>query len=221
MTVARAVEVLRGRAGMDRDEKHYLETRSTLLIRLKSKEDEEGWLEFFALYWRLIYNVARRAGLGHEDAQDIVQETILQVYKGIDRFQYERKKGAFKSWLRVVTRSRISNFFARQRRQPFLLEDAPGGDEAMEQLEDPRGPELERIWDEEWRDNLVDAALELLKKRVSPEQYQIFHSYVVKGWSAAEVARTMGVSRAQVYLAKHRVGLVFQEALEEARESPL
>lgn len=81
MTVARAVAVLRGRVGMDSNEQHYLETRSTLLIRLKSKDDEDGWLEFFALYWRLIYNVARRAGLGHEDAQDIVQETILQVYK--------------------------------------------------------------------------------------------------------------------------------------------
>jgi len=221
VTVARDVAVLRGRVGMDRDEQHYLETRSTLLIRLKSKEDEERWLEFFALYWRLIYNAARRAGLGHEDAQDIVKETILQVYKGIDRFQYGRKKGAFKSWLRVVTRSRISNFFTRQHRQPYLLEDAPGGKGALEQLEDPQVPELERIWDEERRDNLVDAALELLKKRVSPEQYQIFHSYVVKGWSAAEVARTMGVSRAKVYLAKHRVGLVFQEALEKARESPL
>lgn len=121
----------------------------------------------------------------------------------------------------MVTRSRISNFFARQHRQPYLLEDAPGGEGALEQLEDPQVPELERIWDEEWRDNLVDAALELLKKRVSPEQYQIFHSYVVKGWAAAEVARTMGVSRAKVYLAKHRVGLVFQEALEKARESPL
>ena len=53
------------------------------MARLKAKEDQGSWEEFFEIYSDLIYNVARRAGLSDADAKDIVQETTLKVYKGI------------------------------------------------------------------------------------------------------------------------------------------
>ncbi len=72
-----------------------------------------GWLEFFNIYWRLIYNVARRAGLGHEDGQDIVQDTVVKVSRSIGDFDYHRHRGSFKNWLCVVTRSCIVDFQRR------------------------------------------------------------------------------------------------------------
>lgn len=41
-------------------------TRQTLLSRLRDWQDQEGWQEFFDTYWRLIYNVARKAGLDRD-----------------------------------------------------------------------------------------------------------------------------------------------------------
>ena len=73
-----------------------LETRSSLIQRLKATINGESWEEFFHTYWELIYNVARRAGLSEADAQDIVQETILKVHNSLDRFEYNRKRGTFK-----------------------------------------------------------------------------------------------------------------------------
>jgi len=52
-----------------------------LLSRLKDWRDDASWQEFFDTYWRLIYGVARKAGLSDAEAQDIVQETVFSVVR--------------------------------------------------------------------------------------------------------------------------------------------
>ena len=195
-----------------------LETRSSLIQRLKATINGESWEEFFHTYWELIYNVARRAGLSEADAQDIVQETILKVHNSLDRFEYNRKRGTFKGWLRTVTRSRLNDFFKKQQRRPALnqpLEDAAG---ELQNLEDPEGPEIEKIWDEEWNRNLIQAALSRTKKLSSPKQFQIFKCHYIDEWTVRETCRTLGVNAAQVYMAKQRVGKIFREAVETLQE---
>jgi hypothetical protein len=54
-------------------------TRASLLDRLKDHADDASWQEFFDTYWRLIYSVARRAGLNDAEAQEVVQETVISV----------------------------------------------------------------------------------------------------------------------------------------------
>jgi len=39
-----------------------LKTRHSLLARLHDWQDDQSWQEFFEKYWRLIYNLAVRAG---------------------------------------------------------------------------------------------------------------------------------------------------------------
>lgn len=196
-------------------------TRSTWLARLKAKDDQGSWEEFFEIYSTLIYNVARRAGLGHADALDIVQETSLKVYKGIERFEKRRERGSFKAWLLTITRSRINTHFAKQNREPLRKEPAHEGDDPLALVPDPKAPHLETVWEEEWQNTLIQGALERLKERVSPLQFQIFHAYVIEEWEVAEVMRALEVSRTQVYLAKHRVGALFREELEVLKEEVL
>jgi RNA polymerase sigma-70 factor (ECF subfamily) len=74
--------------------------------------------------------------------------------------------------------------------------------------------ELERIWDKEWRKQLIDMALERVKQLVGHRQYQIFYCYVIQEQKAEEVAKFLGVSRDQVYVAKNRVGKVYEGELK-------
>ena len=191
-----------------------LETRSSLIQRLKATINGESWEEFFHTYWELIYNVARRAGLSEADAQDIVQETILKVHKSLDRFEYNRKRGTFKGWLRTVTRSRLNDFFKKQQRRPALNQPLEEAADELQNLEDPEGPEIEKIWDEEWNRNLIQAALSRTKKLSSPKQFQIFKCHYIDEWTVRETCRTLGVNAAQVYMAKQRVGKIFRESVE-------
>ena len=195
-----------------------LETRSSLIQRLKATINGESWEEFFYTYWELIYNVARRAGLSEADAQDIVQETILKVHNSLDRFEYNRKRGTFKGWLRTVTRSRLNDFFKKQQRRPALNQPLEEAADELQNLEDPEGPEIEKIWDEEWNRNLIQAALSRTKKLSSPKQFQIFKCHYIDEWTVRETCRTLGVNAAQVYMAKQRVGKVFREAVEALQE---
>ena len=195
-----------------------LETRSSLIQRLKATINGESWEEFFHTYWELIYNVARRAGLSEADAQDIVQETTLKVHNSLDRFEYNRKRGTFKGWLRTVTRSRLNDFFKKQQRRPALNQLLEETADELQNLEDPEGPEIEKIWDEEWNRNLIQAALSRTKKLSSPKQFQIFKCHYIDEWTVRETCRTLGVNAAQVYMAKQRVGKIFREAVETLQE---
>jgi len=92
-----------------------LPTRQSLLGRLHDLQDQTAWREFFDSYWRLIYKVARSTGLGDSEAQDVAQNTFIYLSRRMPNFRYDPARGAFKSWLRVVTRSRISVFRRQQK----------------------------------------------------------------------------------------------------------
>lgn len=147
----------------------------------------------------------------------MVQETVIAVSRNIGKFQYDRSKCTFKTWLLTVTRSRISNQFRRRNKHAPVL-DCPDGEEGtawLEQLPDDRPNGLAQLWDEEWERNLMDAAIERAKQRVPAEQFQMFDFYVLRDWPAAKVAKTLGVSVARVYLAKHRVGKLVKLELKQ------
>ena len=63
----------------------------------------------------------------------------------------------------------------------------------------------------------MKAAIERVKMKVSPRQFQIFDYNVLRGIRASEVRRKLGVSIAQVYLAKHRVGSLLRKEVEFIR----
>ena len=79
------------------DDSGSLATRASLLGRLKNWDDAESWEEFTQTYSRLIYNVARQAGLTEDEARDVVQETLLGVAKKINEFESSPERGSFKS----------------------------------------------------------------------------------------------------------------------------
>ena len=80
---------------------------------------------------------------------------------------------------------------------------------------------LEKIWDREWRDNITAAALERVKAKVSPRQFQIFDCYVMKGWGVKKTAEALGINAAQVYLAKHRVGALVKKEVQSLEHTML
>jgi RNA polymerase sigma-70 factor (ECF subfamily) len=197
-----------------------LPTRQSLLSRLRDWQDQDGWREFFDTYWRLIYNVARKSGLADAEAQDVVQNTFIYLTRRMPKFRYDRGRGSFKSWLCRVTRSRISAFCRRaQSREPSLPDLALEDDDAnvWESIPDPAGDTLDEIWQREWEDNLVKAALRRIRAKVSAEQLMIFELAALGEVPLKQVARKLDVSLMQVYLARHRVGKLFKEEVARLR----
>ena len=184
-------------------------TRHSLLERLKDWEDQTSWQEFFNTYWKLIYSVGIKAGLSDAEAQDVVQETVISVARKIEGFVYDPAVCSFKTWMLRLTRWRIINQLKRRQRDAGNLPSDEDG--TATRIPDPTEFDLEAIWDEEWKKNLLAAALERIKSRVDPEQFQIFDLYCIENWPAPKVARTLSVSIGRVYLAKHRIGALLRK----------
>lgn len=201
--------------------KAYAATRKSLIARLDDWEDQKTWDEFYQTYWKLIYAVAIKAGLRSEEAFDCVQETILSIAKQSKKKLYDPDQGSFKTWLMNMTRWRINDQF-RKRKKDTAMAGGEWDDDrktaVIDRIEDPNGDVLSRLWDTEWKKGIADAALARVKAQVAPKQYQIFDYYVVRQMDASEVQKKLGVSMAQVYLAKHRVGAVLKKELAKLKE---
>jgi RNA polymerase sigma factor (sigma-70 family) len=207
------------------DLKKFIPTRQSLLSRLKCGEDQESWKAFFDTYWRLIYSAALKAGLNDAEAQDVVQETVISVFKSMPGFQYNPQKGSFKSWLMRLTSWRITDQLRkRQKSIQSLMRGTQGsstGTAEIDRLPDPAGLRLESAWSEEWEQTLMDAAIARVKKRVDSKHYQVFDLYVVKKWPVLKVARTLKVNPGKVYLIKHRIGNLIKSEIAYLQTKPI
>ncbi len=88
----------------------------------------------------------------------------------------------------------------------------------MEHVPDPAGERIEAVWEAEWEQNLLDAAMQRIKRQVKPKHYQAFELYAMKGWPPAKVASALGVTIAQVHLIKHRVGSLVKKEVRRLQE---
>lgn len=197
----------------ENQERELLPTRASLLSRIRNWQDD-SWQEFFETYWKLIYNTARRYDLTDAEAQEVVQETMIGVSRNIPSFRYEPEKCSFKTWLMNLILWRITDQL-RRRKEHQPLEGKI--------LDIPEEREFTRNWDADWERNLASAAMDRVKNETAPQTFQIFAFCVLQKKGVDETARVLGVSKARVYLAKHRVYHRIAreiEALKEQHHTP-
>ncbi len=202
----------------------YQNTRKSLIERLGDWEDKGSWAEFYKTYERLIFSVALKSGLRHEEASDVVQETIFRVAQQQKEGKYDPEKGSFKAWLMNQARWRIKDQFRKRKKDTAMMDFGSPDDsrrtDVLDRCEDPDGPDIEKVWNKEWHQSLTDRALAATKQLVAPKQFQIYDCYVIKEWSAFKVKEELGISIAQVYLAKNRVGGILKKELEKLEHKP-
>src|SRR3989442_13178863 len=129
-------------------------TRASLIHRLKNWQDQSSWQEFFDIYWKLIYGVARKAGLSDAEAQDVVQETMASVAKHMPAFKYDPALGSFKAWFLNMTRWRITDQLRKRgpaHRQHRSRSHTSGKTDTVDRVADPAIRSLDSVWDAEWQ----------------------------------------------------------------------
>ena len=194
-------------------------TRSSFVERLRDWGDQTIWEGFFRRYGRVVRQVAVRSGLSAEEAEDVVQETALSVARKMPDFIYERSRCSFEGWVRHVARLRIIDQV--RRRSPAGVMAGGGSVGMLEAIPDEAcGEQMDAAWEEAWRSNLLQTALERLQLKVSPEHFQVFHLNVVSGVSGPEVVRTLGVSIAQVYVVRHRLTRLLKQEVARLQATP-
>ena len=194
----------------------WIPTRQSLLSRLRDWDDRESWEDFFNTYWRLIYQMALRSGLNDLEAQEVVQETVITVAKRIPGFRYDPAKGSFKGWLLKTTQWRIGDQFRKRRKSiPIDVDPVDPSDSMSEVAEGKDVPAGDNGsgWDMLWQENLLEVALEHVKRRADPREYQMFDLVVTRGWPALKVAEKLNVTRAHVYYARTKISRMIRREI--------
>jgi RNA polymerase sigma-70 factor (ECF subfamily) len=144
-----------------------------------------------------------------------VQDTIIVVAKKMSGFKYDPAVDSFKGWLLYLTRKRIAMEYRKRARDRIQPSAEPSeADAEIEAIPDPAGVNLDVVFEEQWERAKLDAALARVKEQVALKQFQMFDLYVLKERPATEVAQALGVTIAQVYLAKHLVSTVLKTRFE-------
>jgi RNA polymerase sigma-70 factor (ECF subfamily) len=191
-----------------------LDTRHSLILRLRDSADVIAWREFAALYEPLIVRLARAKGLQDADARDLCQEVLLAVAKAADRWDPDPARGSFRGWLSRVTRNLLINFLTRRE------EPATGRTSIVELLEaQPKAdPSVTGMFDLEYRRRLFHWAAEKVEKEFAPETWQAFWRTAVRGEKPANAAQELGISIGAVYIARSRVMARLRKQIEELGE---
>lgn len=85
-------------------------------------EPVPSWEEVARQYGRFLYNVAYRLAGNEDDANDLAQEALLRVRKGLESYQ----PGSMEAWLsRIVTNVFLDEVRRRKRRPVDALPDDP------------------------------------------------------------------------------------------------
>jgi RNA polymerase sigma-70 factor (ECF subfamily) len=126
-------------------------------------------------------------------------------------FRYDPARGTFKSWLFCLVRRRIADQFRRRARVQRLQADA---EIEPDEFPDPATDPLNAAWDDEWRQHQLQLAVERTKRRVAPAQWQMFDLSALQDWPTERICEVLGINRAQLYMAKMRVGRLLKAELQ-------
>lgn len=185
-------------------------TRMTLLMRLRDRSDQLSWDEFHERYGELLYRYARSRGAKHADAEDIVQEVEMYLFKAMDGFEYDARKGRFRGYLRAAVAHAMGRAAAGNARRGALLDPHD-----FDYLSRQRDDEVDAEWEREWQMNRLRWALRSIAHEFEEKTLQAFQLHVLAGRPVAEVADSLGVGHASVYQSKSRVLKRLRARLQE------
>jgi RNA polymerase sigma-70 factor (ECF subfamily) len=186
-----------------------LKTSLTLLGRLRrDPKDQATWSEFVARYGPRIMQWCREWRLQESDAQDVTQDVLLKLNGLMARFVYDSSR-SFRGWLKTLAHHAWRDL-AAERRRSRLGGDDPSVMEILGSL--PAGDDLVEQLDAEFRREVMDRAMERVRRRVAARTWDAFRLTAVEGWSGSAAAERLEMKIARVYGAKSEVkGMIREE----------
>lgn len=105
------------------------------LVALAIADDRTALETLVKRHLKLVYSVAKSYIYDSDDAQDVVQETFIKVWKNLKKFQPEKN---FSGWLVEITKNTALDFLKKRRPVPFSeFEDESGINRLYNTITDP------------------------------------------------------------------------------------
>jgi RNA polymerase sigma-70 factor (ECF subfamily) len=144
-----------------------------------------------------MYAVCLRYCNSSDDAQDVLQDGFVKVFRNLDKFRHE---GSFEGWLRrIFVNTAIEHY--RKKSNTYSI---------SENVELSVPDESVTAYDK-----LTERDLMAVIAKLSPGYKAVFNMYVIEGYSHKEIASILGISegtsKSQLARAKHLLQNLIKE----------
>lgn len=165
----------------------------TDLIEGCLKDDRRMQEELYQRFSPRMYAVCLRYAGNAEEAQDVLQDGFIKVFKKMDSF---RGEGSFEGWMRrVFVNTAIEHF----RRKRYMM---PVTEKEENTLEGKYTSVL---------DDLGAKDIMALVQELSPGYRTVFNMYVVEGYTHREIADRLGISEGTSKSQLSRAKVILQD----------
>jgi RNA polymerase sigma-70 factor (ECF subfamily) len=178
------------------------------LVRRARTGEQAAFQELLERHQGRVYHHALRLMGNSQDAEEVLQDTFLQVYRNLERFE---ERSRFSTWVyRIATNEALMRLRRARRTREVFLEDALGrdGEVPAESLRDFTRGALEETEGREMLGILQRLLAEM------PEDYRaVFALRDIDGLTNAEVAEVLEISVSAVKSRLHRARLYLRDRL--------
>jgi RNA polymerase sigma-70 factor (ECF subfamily) len=178
------------------------------LVRRAREGDEAAFTELMERHQERVYRHALRLLGSPQDAEEVLQDTFLQVFRNLGKFE---ERSRFSTWIyRIATNEALMRLRRASRRREVHLEETTPGEleRASDAVREFARSALDQVADHEVREILNRALAEL------PAEYRVvFVLRDVDEFSNAEVAEILGLSVPAVKSRLHRSRLWLRDRL--------
>ena len=181
------------------------------LIQAINSGQTDKFHDLVKRYEQKLYNFSLRMCRDHSDAEDMIQETFLNVFRYLKDFRYETK---FKNWLYKVA---SSTCIKKRRKSKFAPEKELSLDdyhpenqtEVPDHVPDWALMPLDKLLNQELSSTINQEILSL------PKKYRlVIVLRDIEGFSTAETAQILSLSPSNVKVRLHRARLYLRDKLK-------
>ncbi len=171
------------------------------LIKGCIKGDRDSQRGLYSKYSPKMFAICLRYSSDYHNAEDLLQEGFIKVYKNITKF---RGEGSFEGWLRrIFVNTAIENY--RKRNYLYPLIEVLNTD--IEVLNDGVINQLAA-------DDIMD-----LVNQLSPGYRTVFNLYAVEGYPHKEIAKMLGISEGTSKSQLARARYILQKKVVEIQKT--
>lgn len=168
-------------------------TPDSELVAAARLGDEGAYRALFDRHQDRIYRLSRSfPALGHDDARDVMQESFVRAFRGLDGLHDAERFGAYLARIaRNRCLSRLKAAGARREIAQRWAKDPAGGG---------GGESCGAPWEEDaWRTEAACACVrQVLQEQPDDDASRCGRMFYVEGLGTAEIAERMGVPRSTV-----------------------
>lgn len=174
----------------------------------------KSWPIFVARYGRLIYRWCLHWKAAPEDAEEVIQETLIAVFRRLETYQ-EREQSKFRSWLKTIA-YHIWLDIQQARRlshgQANTLAAKANSYEMLMTIE--ARDDLVKLFDEMATQEIFELASKRVQNRVDASHWQCFELSFMKHVPGRQIGEQLRMSEGAVFTAISRVRKLIREEVE-------